>query len=442
MSKPAVAAALSIALSFGATCQTRAQEPAATGDGAIQKIAQSQQQQGLPTGFKAPQATSNQVNYPGKLPGTWQTNPTTGIGSFQSSGSGEPAATSTTTTTESTTPATGPSIPPPRPLQTKAIPGFPGYPRVRIPAPPPIKPVAVRTTTTASKKDETMVVQQGPLRAAQKAGWSRFDEYITLSNGQDQLSPLTLQVNNGVAGPPFTAMRLMLSGRQIASEKNFTNNVMTMSMVGALGNGSNQLVISAYGPAGAKLQWKVYTLKPTLSSATPKEVSAGDTITITGKNFSPSTTIDQMFIGNKAGTVTKASATSLEATIPDGLTSGDQKLTVKVGGVETKPLVISIKLVPELTSVDMFSSPPGQQITVSGKNFAAAASDNQVLIGGSPASIVSSSPSSISCIIPDIYNPSFGVPIVVKSKNVKSKNELKIDVQRRVIPNDGGVPRY
>jgi hypothetical protein len=395
MSKPAVAAALSIALSFGATCQSRAQGSDSTGDGAMQKIAQSQQQDSLPTGFKAPQSTTSQVGYPGKMPGTWQTNPTTGIGSFHPAGSAQPAAetttTTTTTTTEATTP-TGPAIPPPRPQHTHAIPGFPGYPRVRIPT-PPTRPAAVAPATATakpSKKDEIMVVQQGPLSTGQKTGWSRFDNYISLSNGQDQLSPLTLQVNNGVGGPPFTAVRLLLSGRQIASEKNFSNNVMTMSMVGALGNGSNQLVISAFGPAGAKLQWKVFTVKPSLSSATPKDVSAGDTITINGKNFSSSTAIDQVFIGNKQGTVTKASQTSLEALIPDGLASGDQKLTVKVGGMETKPLVISIKLVPELTSVDMFSAPPGQQITISGKNFAAAASDNQVLIGGSTASIVSS----------------------------------------------------
>jgi hypothetical protein len=86
----------------------------------------------------------------------------------------------------------------------------------------------------------------------------------------------------------------------------------------------------------------------------------------------------------------------------------------------------------------MISTAPGQPLTISGEGFSNNAAENQVYIGGIPAQIVSSSPTSITCIVPEPANegyPTWDVPIKIKTNGVDSvdpENKGTINIQLRV----------
>lgn len=356
------------------------------------------------TGFSANQTSTNTINIPGSTPDGWLTSQQNGIWT--------PGASSSQASTQSRSAATttAPAVPA-APATAVATPGAPG---------------------SKKKAQDTFTVVEGTPNVAKAAKWQRFQDWITLKAGQDQLSPLNLVITNS----GFQSLKIQLSGRVIATDKEFQGGVFTTSVAGAISVGDNQLVIQGFGPAGAKISWKVVTLRPSLATATPTQVSPGQDVTLAGKNFSGSKSVNQVMFGDKPGVVKTSTTKQIVATVPDGV-AGDQNVVVWVGGIPTKPLKITIKGAPEVTGVDMISSPPGQTIVVSGKGFSAKAGENQVLIGGSSAQIVSVSATSITCIIPEIESPQWNVPIQVKTNNVTSKGNVTINVQRRVIENQG-----
>ena len=99
---------------------------------------------------------------------------------------------------------------------------------------------------------------------------------------------------------------------------------------------------------------------PTISSITPSSAVAGDTITIAGTNFGTSPTVT---IGGTSATVISATATSIEAEVPESLGLGAADVEVTAGGetatstsfeVIAAPLPSLVEIaqaVPELSSL-------------------------------------------------------------------------------------------
>ena len=224
-------------------------------------------------------------------------------------------------------------------------------------------------TAATKKKDEVQVVCEGPANVNKTGKWQHFENWITLKQNQDQLVPLTLQVTNGDGGPAYSSVKLMLSGRPLATDKDFKNNTLSMSMVGALGVGQNQLIIDGYGPVGAKISWKVTTLKAGLTSVTPTSTAPTKEITLAGRNFSAKASLNQVMVGDKPATIKSAGAKQIIALVPEGV-SGEQLVSVAVAGFPpTKGIKITVQAAPEVTGIDMISAPPGNALTISGKGF-------------------------------------------------------------------------
>lgn len=402
MSKRAATAAMVVALGLGSQCQARAEQSVASGPELTSNSTNALlAQKSYPTGFSANQSQSQTQ--------TWELNPKTGISTpaWTTKSTGTPAASETTPKAPATNGAT------------------------------PASPASAGKPSTTKKKEEPAVICTAAPIISKGARWQHFENWITLKTNQDQLAPLTLQVTNGGDNvATYTAVRLMLSGRPIATEKDFKNNVLSMSMVGALGVGQNQLVIDAFGPAGAKLSWKVTTPQPSLSSADPTTTSPGKELTLAGKNFSPNASINVVSFGNTTAKLKSASAKQIVAIVPEGV-AGEQTITVSVAGLSTKSVKVKIQPTPEVTGCDMVSAPPGNALTITGKNFSTKPGENQVLINGVPASITSQSATSISITIPEMETPVWNCPIQVLTNKIPSKGNVTINLQRRVIPNEG-----
>jgi hypothetical protein len=300
---------------------------------------------------------------------------------------------------------------------------------------------AATTATTkkaATSKDEVVTLQESDDKkytATKNKQWQLVVSYITLKPGQEGL-PLTMTVTN----QGYTGINMVLGGSKLASDKDFKGANLRMQMTGALAAGDNKLETQLFGPVGAKLSWKLTTLKPSITSIKPGTAAQDTEITLTGRNFSKLAEGNLVYVGNKVATVKKGTANpgkEIVFNLPKDIQSGKQNVVVTVGGMQSKPIELVIKGAPEVTGVDLISAPPGQEMTISGKGFSATQSENTVTIGGMAASILSSSSKSITVTIPDLPYPSWYQPIIVKTGGVESNNNIKINVQQRVIPNQG-----
>lgn len=297
-------------------------------------------------------------------------------------------------------------------------------------------PKAEKPAAAAAAKvdDGVTVVQESKPIVQTSRGWQKFTDYINIKQGQDT-APLTLTFNNGTATtPPFESMRIMLAGRVLGDQTKFKNRVLTMNMTGALGVGGTQLIIEAYGPQGATLNWKLTTTKMTVTSVNPTAIAPNDKVTIVGKNFTSGAVVT---IGSKTAKITGFTPTQLQVQVPADVEGGDQNLIVTVGGVRSTAKKMTVKAPPSVTGIDMLSAPPGQQVTVTGKGFSKNASDNQVLFNGTSGNIISASANSLSVIIPEIAYPQWNVQIKVKTFGQESKDAVHMNIQQRVIENAG-----
>ncbi len=297
MTKPALAAVVALALSIPLANLTAG----AQGSSAETK---SESKSTMQTTFSAPQqANRSKPVQTGTTPPGWVT-------THGTSGTTQTASTTTSSTTASTTSST-----------TTATTG-----------------TATTTTgsATAAKTDDTVVVTTSTPRVASgqgtKPSWQQFYDYIKLKSGQDGL-PLVLTVTNGNANhPAFEAVRLFLAGQQLATEKDFKNNTLQLKMDGTLSSGGdNQLRIQAYGVPSAAISWKLTTQRAVLTAVAPDTAAPGDSIKITGRNFSNKTGVSQVWVGDKLCTITSGNNKTLIATVPANAVPGENKLKRRCG---------------------------------------------------------------------------------------------------------------
>jgi hypothetical protein len=296
----------------------------------------------------------------------------------------------------------------------------------------------------AQAQQEVVTIDQSPPLVGRTAAAQRFADYLNINQAQVSL-PLTLTFYNGAdKAPGFSWLRVSIGGRPSYTEKDFRGGkVFSDNVTGDIGAGATQILINAGGPLGATVQWALTTPKPVLSKATPDPIPTGQTLTLQGSNFGRILSMNAVTIDNKPVDVVSATDSSLQVKIPNDAKGGKAEVLLTVAGMKTEPLKITIQSKPEVTSVNMFSAPPGQPLVISGKNFSAKATDNKVTIGDYAADVTSASPTSLTVTIPmalDPVQPVWGLPVVVTTGGVKSNDDVTVNVQQRVIETDSQSP--
>jgi hypothetical protein len=281
------------------------------------------------------------------------------------------------------------------------------------------------------KPDEMLPVQASKPMVSTKLGWETFVDYITLKQGQDQI-PLTMTVTNS----GYQSLVLHLNGSKLATEKDFKTNKLAMQMAGALAVGDNKFVIQAFGKPGSKVSWTLETPRAVITDIQPTTKGVANKVTISGRNFAKTIAGDQVQVGSKWATVLSGDSRKVLVTLPTGL-SGKQKVVVLAGGFASKPFEYELKAAPVVTGLDFVSAPPGQAIIIMGSGFSPVAKDNIATIGGVPATITSCTATQLNVVIPEMYYPQWNVPVVVKIGTAESNKNIMINIQTRVIPNDG-----
>ncbi|MFE0824140.1 RHS repeat-associated core domain-containing protein [Streptomyces sp. NPDC058847] len=156
-----------------------------------------------------------------------------------------------------------------------------------------------------------------------------------------------------------------------------------------------------YDKAGNRLGIDRYA-SSTLSvlSVVPVRAAPGTQVTLSGTGFSPTAADNIVSIGGKTAAITSASPTRLVVAVPAEAVGG--KVTVTVGGTtaESAETFSVAPPGPKISAVQPSSGMPGTQVTISGRGFASAATDNVVRFNGLVAEVKENTSASLTVEVP------------------------------------------
>jgi CHU_C Type IX secretion signal domain/IPT/TIG domain len=141
---------------------------------------------------------------------------------------------------------------------------------------------------------------------------------------------------------------------------------------------------------------------PTITSFSPLSGAVGTAVTITGTNFSATSTNNAVsFFNSKTATVTTSTPITIDTSVPVGATTGKISITANCVTVQsTTNFTVGAALLPTITSFAPFSGPVGTTVTITGTNFSATAASNTVKFNGTTAAVSASSTTSITTTVP------------------------------------------
>jgi hypothetical protein len=142
-----------------------------------------------------------------------------------------------------------------------------------------------------------------------------------------------------------------------------------------------------------------YLPPPTITSFSPTSAGTGQTVTITGTNFTGTKGVN--FGGTAAASFNVVSATSITAVVGAG-TTGNVRVNTANGNVNKGgfTFITAITAPPTITSFSPTKAIPGSNITLTGTGFNPILSQNTVWIGASKATISAATTTSITARVP------------------------------------------
>lgn len=155
---------------------------------------------------------------------------------------------------------------------------------------------------------------------------------------------------------------------------------------------------------------------PSIRGIEPGRVRAGDSITVTGRNFSadPGRNLVK-FEGARAGRVLQASATRLQVEVPDVPSAPGRPnrvpVTVSVDGRESDPMDIAVYLAPRIHGLAPNVALPGEEVVLAGTGWSPGAT---VTFGGGAAEVLETTPTALKVRVPAVEGPpGTSAPVVV-----------------------------
>ena len=205
----------------------------------------------------------------------------------------------------------------------------------------------------------------------------------------------TGQVVN-ITGTNFTGATAVSFGGTAAT----TFTVVSATSINAtVAAGASGLVAVTTASGTGSRAGFTYLPPPTITSFSPTSAGTGQTVTITGTNFTGVTAVN--FGGTAATSFTVVSATSITAVVGAG-TTGNVRVITANGNVNRAGFTFTtaITVPPRITSFSPTKAIPGSNITLSGTGFNPTLSQNTVWIGASKATISAATTTSITARVP------------------------------------------
>ena len=195
-----------------------------------------------------------------------------------------------------------------------------------------------------------------------------------------------------ISGINFSSATVVSFGGIAAASFTIINPTTINAVIGN-GASGNVSVSNSFGTGN--LAGFTYVPPPIVSSFTPASASTGRTITITGTNFTGTTSVK--FGGISAESFNIVSPTTITAVVGVG-TSGDVTVTSPSGTGNLNGFIFLPP--PSITSFFPTSGPIGTSVTITGSNFSSVAANNIVYFGSVKAQVVSASANSLTVLVP------------------------------------------
>lgn len=188
--------------------------------------------------------------------------------------------------------------------------------------------------------------------------------------------------------------RLTFSGDVTAVPSAATDSTLTVTVPSGAITGSISLSLAQF-----TAQSPVFTVvsAPIILSLNSTSGLVGDTIIISGENFSNVASENMVVFNGITAQVTASTETEISVIVPDGATTGP--LTVTVFG-QSDESSDNFVLRPVISSFTPLSGLPGAIITITGINFSTNFNNNAISFNGQPAEVVSATATSIVVLVP------------------------------------------
>jgi hypothetical protein len=323
------------------------------------------------------------------------------------------------------------------------------YPKSKMQIPPPPVETTPGHATAAVKQsrpeavktaiDSTSTAVGSGNYVAKDGKAQRFVSYLELKPGMEN-APLTMHIaNHG-----FNWFRLLLANQVVATEKNLKQGEANLDLTGSIQAGTNQVVVQAAGYPGATIEWKITTPAVAhIDKLDPgDEVLVGSELKIFGKNFSTTDGKNEVFFERKKTSASGSKETQLTVRVPEDAEIGDNKVSVKVNGVESNGVKIVVRGIPVLSGTNLQGVPPGQNLTIFGKNFSKKLGENQVYFDETSASVTSGDTSQLTVTVPFMPQHVGHTPsnIRVQVGKIMSQNTVSVQVGPQMYTDPGVNP--
>lgn len=143
---------------------------------------------------------------------------------------------------------------------------------------------------------------------------------------------------------------------------------------------------------------------PLLTDFNPKKGRWGDTIMISGSNFSYKKENNKVLLGQLKGNVISSTDTTISIIIPSKRNAEIVEITVSILGNKVVSQEKFTYLVPELRNVEPLSGTFGDTIHFHGENFNTIISFNSIQFNSLPAQIIDVSSTLIRVIVPELLS--------------------------------------
>jgi len=143
---------------------------------------------------------------------------------------------------------------------------------------------------------------------------------------------------------------------------------------------------------------------PVIQSLSSYTGLSGQKVIITGKGFSSSNKLTQIYFGEKLLTAIDQSHTSITITVPDSIPAGKYAISVTVAALKDSAAELFTVILPATPTFTSFSPQTafiGDTVTIQGEHLGTNADALTVNFGNVQAKVVSASETSVQVVVPD-----------------------------------------
>lgn len=181
-------------------------------------------------------------------------------------------------------------------------------------------------------------------------------------------------------------------------------------------SGSYKIQVTSNGKSGIAAE-NLTIENPFISTFTPNKGPDGTTLTIKGDYFSYNKSFNKVYLNQMPCQVIESSRTQLKAITPFTLFVGTTKVIVNINGKINTPNNDYFIEGPYITDVNPLQGSYKDVVTISGEGFSSIANENIVSFGPLKVTILSTSNTKLSVVVPDLP----GDPVAV---SIRRANKL------------------